>query len=564
MTWLEKLKYLEIHIDLILHLKKDISIILKLKEAQMVSNYLHIKEAIIEEKHEGWCLAIFLRVFKRYNEGRSSNINELIKTLAINDKDGNDIQICVHQMKILGYFLYNEETREINLKEHIATMVSIKQTIPKPDKHQYQINKYITTIEYLKPFGSDADAILDRHDCLNDLHSYLNKNTDLEKHFKLNQMQRINRMYILYVLLLNCSGKSDFNEDVIHLISSHEVDKRPLVKHLKNGTGPVFDCGFLQKINNFTGEEKFQIILTDAFGSACKVNDLTRLSAKNTEGNGISRIDISELPKEFFTHITNSKIKSEALFFNQEVKSNLNLVEKLLSKGDQTFMEDALFEGKFLMFLEGPPGCGKTASAYQMAKATNRDLILVKWQTVRERWIGASEKNLKSILNGIDMVSKTAGRKPIVLFNEAETFLSRRVEVTQSADQGQNSMVSQLLEWMEQTSPFSIVMFTANNKEFLDPAFERRLFQISFDEPDRETRGQIWKYLGKKYHYELLDEDVSCLSDLNVSGAEMVKSFRKYRMHQLAFDIPGFDIDLFLKYSGQQKWLQPTRIGFCN
>ncbi len=81
---------------------------------------------------------------------------------------------------------------------------------------------------------------------------------------------------------------------------------------------------------------------------------------------------------------------------------------------------------------------------------------------------------------------------PILLFNEADALLGRRIKVSHYSDQMNNTMQNILLQEMEDFK--GILIATTNMQESLDPAFERRfLFKIKFGEPKIKARKEIWK-----------------------------------------------------------------------
>ena len=81
---------------------------------------------------------------------------------------------------------------------------------------------------------------------------------------------------------------------------------------------------------------------------------------------------------------------------------------------------------------------------------------------------------------------------PILLFNEADALLSRRMAVKDSVDQMNNTMQNILLEELERFE--GVFLATTNLLHNLDDAFSRRfLFKLEFRPPDPWARALIWR-----------------------------------------------------------------------
>ena len=113
---------------------------------------------------------------------------------------------------------------------------------------------------------------------------------------------------------------------------------------------------------------------------------------------------------------------------------------------------------------------------------------------------------------------------PILLFNEADALIGKRLGNTEYAvDKMENTIQNILLQEMENLN--GIMIATTNFTQSLDRAFERRfLFKIEFDKPCTEAKSAIWKAMIP----ELSDEDVRVLSEnYNFSGGQIENIARK-------------------------------------
>ena len=287
-----------------------------------------------------------------------------------------------------------------------------------------------------------------------------------------------------------------------------------------------------------------------------KSKGITTSLMKNTKDYD----DSDKAVNEFLHIVPNKLIETEKLFYNKELEDELEFYINLFQRDDKILNNNPFIKGKIVLMFEGIPGTGKTAFANQLAKNSGRDVVQVNWHTLQHSYIGQSEKNLKSILDGIDEVSSKKIRVPIVIFNEAEGFLSQRVNVRQHSDRMENTMVSMVLEWLEKRDVFGIVIFTANHVELIDKAFERRITRVNFNMPDRDTRAKIWDHL---FRYYGIDLDHNLFIDHELTGAEISKIIQSYGLHKLAFDIRGEKQEVIHRLCGNAKWIEVRpKIGF--
>jgi len=137
---------------------------------------------------------------------------------------------------------------------------------------------------------------------------------------------------------------------------------------------------------------------------------------------------------------------------------------------------------------DGEPGTGKTLSAEVIAAELGLSLMRVNVANVVSKYIGETEKNLTRVF------AEARGSQSILLFDEADSLFSKRVEVKQANDRFANMEVNVLLQLIERYD--GLVMLTTNLKTSLDNALERRLsFKINFPFPDVKMRATIWRQL---------------------------------------------------------------------
>jgi ATP-dependent 26S proteasome regulatory subunit len=206
-----------------------------------------------------------------------------------------------------------------------------------------------------------------------------------------------------------------------------------------------------------------------------------------------------EVKKEFIPiHsqlIVNEKIEKKGLYFEGRLKENLSMIKsainpKRFEEIKKAFAKKGMKESVTGIFY-GHPGTGKTESIYQLARETKRNIIMVDISSIRDKFVGESEKRLKAVFNNYRKACEHFESTPILLFNEADALFGKRIDVKDSVDQMNNAMQNILLQELEDFK--GIFLATTNLAASLDPAFERRfLFKVKFEKASPAIRAKIW------------------------------------------------------------------------
>ena len=149
-------------------------------------------------------------------------------------------------------------------------------------------------------------------------------------------------------------------------------------------------------------------------------------------------------------------------------------------------------EPGMLMLFAGPPGTGKTFAAGAIAKALGKNLLITDVSKVQSMWVGQSEKNVRRIFTVFERIVRRTENPPVLLLNEADQFLSKRLKDTgSSVDVMFNSMQNLFLEAFEKLR--GVLIATTNMKENLDIAFSRRFhLKLDFPFPREMERKALW------------------------------------------------------------------------
>ena len=262
--------------------------------------------------------------------------------------------------------------------------------------------------------------------------------------------------------------------------------------------------------------------------------------------------------------ISPDSIVKKKLFFSDEVQKDITILSGLLEehKYDELKLrmrKNGMREG-FTCLFYGTPGTGKTECVYQLAKECGRELIEVDVAALMSCFVGQTEKNTRRLFENYRRMVHRGRKAPILLFNEADAILGRRMKGAEKhVDRMSNSVQNIILQEMEKLD--GIMIATTNLAENLDSAFESRfLYKIKFENPTAELRGRIWSEMLP----DLKDEEVGVLSkQYDFSGGQIENIARKRFITTVlgGKDVPFEQICDFCKEEVLQE-NDITKIGF--
>ncbi|ECO3003477.1 ATP-binding protein [Campylobacter jejuni] len=346
---------------------------------------------------------------------------------------------------------------------------------------------------------------------------FYNVLADIFKEYNLEHKEQIIFLALLkeeYALSNESSISREMNS-LLSLISENDLERHknkkllqenaPLLNLIEydeylNAFGDISKSFFiideiLQRIINFEPKQSKKIKIE----SVLKDQDIFELIEPSTD---INDIIMPENTKELLENILKQQDKKvlERLH-SWGIKSNKNI------------------EAKIIFY--GPAGTGKTMSALAMAKSMKKSVLSFDCSKILSKWVGESEQNVRKIFDTYKNIVQTCKQSPILLLNEADQFLSTRVDGSSGSDKMHNQMQNIFLEQIERFS--GVIIATTNFLENLDSAFSRRFdYKIEFKKPDFKDRLKIWeKFLPKKALFEK-DFDINILSNYELSGAQIL------------------------------------------
>lgn len=136
---------------------------------------------------------------------------------------------------------------------------------------------------------------------------------------------------------------------------------------------------------------------------------------------------------------------------------------------------------KFLF--EGCPGTGKTETASQIARITERDLFAVDFSNIIDSRLGQTQKNMSALFEEINSIARPD--KIIILFDEIDAIALDRINNHDVREMGRAT--SSLLKGLDSLTDNIVIIATTNLYNSFDKALIRRFDAvINFNRYTRE------------------------------------------------------------------------------
>jgi DNA replication protein DnaC len=178
------------------------------------------------------------------------------------------------------------------------------------------------------------------------------------------------------------------------------------------------------------------------------------------------------------------------------------------------------------LLLYGPPGCGKSRLARQIARELGMPLFQARLDGLISSFLGSTSKNIRAIFD-------FAARTPCVLFLDEFDAIAKLRDDKQELGELKR-VVNSFLQNLDVLGTQTVLIAATNHHQLLDPAVWRRFsYSLELSWPGAEERRVLWtEFLGQD---QVDSKDLDVLSDLTegFSGAEIREAAFRLKRFQV-------------------------------
>ena len=383
---------------------------------------------------------------------------------------------------------------------------------------------------FSKNVSSDAKNRLEKD--VKELEAIIEKRLNLskilvsvEQIFKDNALNDKEQLIFLALLKEEYVGETDANRDLNALVGILSADEFERIKNraLLDEGSKLLENGLIdydEVLNGYGGFSRTFYIADEILQSV--------MHPKNEKKGKKIALDTLVKEQEIFELIESSTDINDVVL-DVKVKELLDAILKQLDRrvlarlSSWGIKSRKNVDAKIIFY--GPPGTGKTMSALSLAKSLKKRVLSFDCSKILSKYVGESEQNVRKIFDAYKEICAKSKSEPVLLLNEADQFLSTRVEGGSGAEKMHNQMQNIFLEQIERFE--GVLIATTNFLQSLDVAFSRRFdYKIEFKKPGFAERLAIWrKVLPENASFED-GFDVKRLAQFELSGAQIMLALK--------------------------------------
>ncbi|NQX68503.1 AAA family ATPase [Paenibacillus alba] len=224
-------------------------------------------------------------------------------------------------------------------------------------------------------------------------------------------------------------------------------------------------------------------------------------------------------------------IKDDSIVLSNQIQDKVSSILNEYSQKQRLIDLGLPFENRLLLC--GPPGCGKTSTAYVIAKQLGLPLAYVRLDSLISSLLGQTGANLRKIFESVN------GKEVVLFLDEFDAIAKARDDKHELGEL--KRVVNTLLQNIDMLSNDVFLIAATNHQNLLDPAVWRRFNTVlSLELPDNNMRSKFIrnKLQAFKENMPIDDIDVEKVVDytsgLNFSEIEelLLKTLKKAVFHE--------------------------------
>ncbi|OCZ54237.1 AAA family ATPase [Dehalobacter sp. TeCB1] len=258
--------------------------------------------------------------------------------------------------------------------------------------------------------------------------------------------------------------------------------------------------------------------------------------------------------------------KDSLLELYEIVESNVELSDVILSDSQKQIIEQVISEQKNtdellkhnvtpsnrLLFC-GPPGCGKTMTAYAIGNELSMKIAYVRLDGLISSYLGQTSTNLRKVFDSV------RNQRIILFLDEFDAIAKKRDDSNELGEL--KRVVTTLLQNFD-NMPSNVFLIAATNHEhLLDPAIWRRFnVTVTLDLPNNEQRQTLFKKWISEHDVDIkLDYALLAKISEGLNGAQIKElanaALKKYLIekHLKTEDVTTILLQQLTKYSGDNE-----------
>lgn len=181
------------------------------------------------------------------------------------------------------------------------------------------------------------------------------------------------------------------------------------------------------------------------------------------------------------------------------------------------------------LLLCGPPGCGKTMTAFAIATELGLPVAYVRLDGLVSSFLGQTGTNIRRVFESV------RGQRVILLLDEIDAIAKKRDDQHELGEL--KRVVTTLLQNFDNLGPNVVIIAATNHPHLLDPALWRRFnVVVTYGQPDEATRKVLLERLLSKFHSQGLRIPLLVKATEGLSPANIEEIVHQAAKRALAHD----------------------------